>query len=56
VLVVVGEHDDLVSGGRELAGKLPNARFLELPSRDHLSAVPAQQFKQAAVEFLEGRQ
>ena len=55
VLVVTGDLDELAAGGRELAARIPGGRYLELPGRDHLSAVPDHRFKQAALEFLENR-
>jgi pimeloyl-ACP methyl ester carboxylesterase len=54
ILIVVGERDQLVIGAREFAQDLPNARYLELAGRDHMNAVPAKQFKEAALAFLEG--
>lgn len=53
VLLVNGDGDQLATGGQELAQRIPGARYLELPGRDHLSAVPDRRFKQAALEFLE---
>ena len=53
VLVAAGDRDDLATGAAELASRIPGARFLDLPGRDHMSAVPDRRFKRAALEFLE---
>src|SRR5437588_3101073 len=53
VLLVNGAQDVLAGGGRELAARLPDGRFLELPGRDHLSAVPDRRFRDAALSFLD---
>jgi pimeloyl-ACP methyl ester carboxylesterase len=54
VLIVVGELDDVVDGSAELAGKLADCELLVLPGRNHMNAVPARQFKEAAIRFLAG--
>ncbi|HEV2413842.1 MAG TPA: alpha/beta hydrolase [Candidatus Dormibacteraeota bacterium] len=51
ILVVVGDRDDIARGAPELV-EIPSARLVTIPNRDHLSAVPAREFKQAALEFL----
>lgn len=53
VLVVVGERDELARGGERLAASIEAARYLELPGRDHMSAVTDRRFKQAALEFFD---
>lgn len=53
VLLVDGDRDELAAGGRTLAARIPGARYLELPGRDHLSAVPDRRFKEAALAFLD---
>jgi pimeloyl-ACP methyl ester carboxylesterase len=52
ILVVVGENDDIARGAPELVELIPTARLVTIPGRDHMSAVPAREFKQAALEFL----
>jgi pimeloyl-ACP methyl ester carboxylesterase len=52
VLVVVGERDDLAPGAPELIELIPSSRLVTIPGRDHMSTVPAREFKQAAIEFL----
>ena len=52
VLVVAGENDELAPDAGELAAALPRGEFLQLPGRNHMNAVPARQFKEAALEFL----
>jgi pimeloyl-ACP methyl ester carboxylesterase len=52
ILIVVGENDDIARGAPELVELIPTARLVTIPGRDHMSAVPAREFKQAAIEFL----
>ncbi|MHB8611815.1 MAG: alpha/beta fold hydrolase [Candidatus Dormibacteraceae bacterium] len=52
ILVVVGERDDIARGAPELVELIPSSRLLTIPGRDHMSAVPAREFKQAAIDFL----
>lgn len=52
ILIVVGDRDDLARDAPELVELIPSSRLVTIPGRDHLSAVPAQDFKRAALEFL----
>ena len=52
VLVVVGDQDDIASEVPRLEAALPSARVVMLPGRNHMSAVPARQFKEAVLGFL----
>ena len=52
ILVVVGDHDDIARGAPELIELIPSARLVTIAGRDHMSAVVARDFKQAALEFL----
>ena len=52
ILIVVGDRDDIASGAPELVELIPTARLVTIAGRDHMSAVPAREFKQAALEFL----
>jgi pimeloyl-ACP methyl ester carboxylesterase len=52
ILVVVGERDDIARGAPELVELIPSSRLVTIPGRDHMSAVPAREFKQVALEFL----
>ena len=52
VLVCTGELDPLARGGDELAAALGNGRHQPIAGRNHMNAVPARQFKEAALEFL----
>jgi pimeloyl-ACP methyl ester carboxylesterase len=52
VLVVVGEKDDLVGRGEVLADAIPGARFVSIPERDHITAVPDRRYKEAVLDFL----
>src|SRR5256886_3729896 len=52
LLPAVREHDDIARGAPELLELIPTARLGTLSGRDHMSAVVAREFKQAALEFL----
>ncbi len=52
LLLVAGDQDPIARGGPELAGRIPGAAFVHLPGRNHMNAVPARAFKDAALEFL----
>ncbi|HXM55090.1 MAG TPA: alpha/beta fold hydrolase [Candidatus Dormibacteraeota bacterium] len=54
VEIVVGDQDPIARGAPELAGRIANARYLTIAGRNHMNAVPARQFKDAALEFLDG--
>jgi len=53
ILVVIGERDELVSGAEDLVAEIPTSRLVRVPGRDHLGTVPAREFKEAALTFLE---
>lgn len=53
ILLVVGGNDELVSGAEDLVEMIPTARLVVVPGRDHLGTVPAREFKEAALAFLE---
>jgi pimeloyl-ACP methyl ester carboxylesterase len=52
VLVVVGDQDDIVADVDRLIEHLPTAKLVTIAGRNHMSAVPAGEFKKAALEFL----
>jgi pimeloyl-ACP methyl ester carboxylesterase len=52
ILVVVGDHDDIAHGAPELIELIPTSRLVTIAGRDHMSAVVAREFKQAALDFL----
>ena len=52
ILVVVGDGDDIVSGVDWLIEHIPTAKLVRVAGRNHMSAVPAGDFKRAALEFL----
>lgn len=54
VAIMAGERDPIARGAPELAAQVPGARFVVIAGRDHMNAVPARQFKEAAIEFLSG--
>ncbi|HEV2216121.1 MAG TPA: alpha/beta hydrolase [Candidatus Dormibacteraeota bacterium] len=53
ILMVVGGSDELVSGAEDLVELMPTARLVIVPGRDHLGTVPAHEFKEAALAFLD---
>jgi pimeloyl-ACP methyl ester carboxylesterase len=53
ILIVVGEKDELVAGADELVEAIPTARLVVVPGRDHLGTVPAREFKESALAFLD---
>ena len=55
VAIMAGDQDPLARGAEELAGRIPGARHIAIEGRNHMNAVPARQFKSAALEFLAGR-
>jgi pimeloyl-ACP methyl ester carboxylesterase len=52
ILIVVGDRDAIAHDADVLARQIPTARLVTIPGRDHMGAVPARQFKDAALEFL----
>jgi len=53
ILMVVGGNDELVSGAEDLVELMPTAKLVIVPGRNHLGTVPAHEFKEAALAFLE---
>ena len=54
ILIVVGDRDELAPDAPELVELIPSSRLVVVHGRDHMGAVPAREFKQAAIEFLSG--
>ena len=54
VLVVVGDQDDIVAEVDRLVETIPTAKLVSIAGRNHMSAVPAKEFKQAVLDFLAG--
>jgi pimeloyl-ACP methyl ester carboxylesterase len=52
VLVVVGDQDDIAVDAERLVESIPTARLVTVAGRNHMSTVPAKEFKAAALEFL----
>jgi pimeloyl-ACP methyl ester carboxylesterase len=52
VLVVVGDQDDIVAEVPRLVASIPTARLVTVAGRNHMSAVAARPFKEAALGFL----
>jgi pimeloyl-ACP methyl ester carboxylesterase len=52
VLVAIGSKDAIAGSGPELARLLPFGRFLDIPGRDHMTAVGDKVFKQGVLGFL----
>lgn len=53
ILVVVGDEDDVVSDVDKLVEHIPTAKLVTIAGRNHMSTVPAGEFKRAALEFLD---
>jgi hypothetical protein len=49
---VVGDQDDIAVDAERLVESIPTARLVTVAGRNHMSTVPAKEFKQAALEFL----
>lgn len=54
VAIMAGDQDPIARGAPELAGQITGAVYVAITGRNHMNAVPARQFKQAALRFLEG--
>jgi pimeloyl-ACP methyl ester carboxylesterase len=52
ILVVVGDRDEIARDAPELVELIPSSRLVTIAGRDHMGAVPAREFKEAAIEFL----
>jgi pimeloyl-ACP methyl ester carboxylesterase len=52
VLIVRGSDDDIAGPAREIAAMIPGAEYVEIPGRNHMSAVGDKVFKEAALDFL----
>ena len=55
VLVAVGTKDDVAGSAEALAALIPGARALDIPDRDHMTAVGDKAFKAGVTEFLAQR-
>ncbi len=55
VLIVRGSDDDIAGPAGELPGMIPGAEYVEIPGRNHMSAVGDKVFKEAALDFLRRR-
>jgi pimeloyl-ACP methyl ester carboxylesterase len=51
-LILVGDRDDIARHAPELVELIPSSRLVTIAGRDHMGAVPAKEFKEAAIEFL----
>ena len=54
VAIMAGDRDVIARGGEEIAAQIPGARYVAIPGRNHMNAVPARPFKEAALAFLDG--
>ncbi len=52
VLICAGDRDHLAQGAEELARVLGQGHFFNIEGRNHMNAVPARTFKEAALTFL----
>jgi pimeloyl-ACP methyl ester carboxylesterase len=55
VLVAIGTKDDVAGAAAPLAGLIPGARALDIPDRDHMTAVGDRVYKAGVTEFLAQR-
>ena len=55
VLIVRGSDDDIAGPAREIAAMISGAEYVEIPGRNHMSAVGDKVFKEAALDFLRRR-
>jgi pimeloyl-ACP methyl ester carboxylesterase len=53
-LIAIGSKDDVAGSGERLAAIMPNARYLEIPGRDHMRAVGDRVHMEGVLEFLTG--
>jgi pimeloyl-ACP methyl ester carboxylesterase len=53
VLVVVGGSDPALRSAQLLVETVPHAELVVLPDETHMTALPAQGFKEAVAAFLE---
>jgi pimeloyl-ACP methyl ester carboxylesterase len=54
VAIVAGDQDPIARSAPELAGQIPGALYVPIAGRNHMNAVPARHFKDAAARFLDG--
>ena len=52
VAIMTGDRDLVARDADQVARQIPGARYVPIEGRDHMNAVPARQFKEAALEFL----
>jgi pimeloyl-ACP methyl ester carboxylesterase len=55
VMVAVGTKDGVAGSGPALAALIPGARALDVPDRDHMTAVGDKAYKAGVLEFLAER-
>ncbi|MDR1827053.1 MAG: alpha/beta hydrolase [Methylobacteriaceae bacterium] len=55
VLIAVGTNDSIADSALGLRNELKNARILDIPGKDHHSAVGDKVFKQGVLDFLKSR-
>jgi pimeloyl-ACP methyl ester carboxylesterase len=54
-LVAVGTKDDVAGSAQKLAALIPNAKWLDIPGRDHMLAVGDKEFKSTVLDFFNQR-
>jgi pimeloyl-ACP methyl ester carboxylesterase len=52
VAIMTGDRDLVAKDADQVARRIPGARYVPIEGRDHMNAVPARQFKEAALDFL----
>jgi pimeloyl-ACP methyl ester carboxylesterase len=55
VLVAIGTKDDVAGSAQELAALIPGAEALDIPDRDHMTAVGDKVYKAGVLDFLTAR-
>jgi pimeloyl-ACP methyl ester carboxylesterase len=52
ILIVVGDRDEIARDALDLVEQIPMSRLVTITGREHMGAVPAREFKAAAIDFL----
>ncbi|PCH80036.1 MAG: alpha/beta hydrolase [Hyphomicrobiales bacterium] len=55
-LVAVGTRDAIAGSAKELADHIPNGQVLDIPDKDHMTAVGDKTYKQGVSSFLENHE
>lgn len=55
VLIVRGDQDEIAGPAKEIVAMIPGAEYIEIPSRNHMTAVGDKAFKEGVIAFLKKR-